>query len=94
MRNNFLLVSAVILIIFILGVYLIAGKGSSPGVASPQNTLSKAKTITPSPLPSFTPTPPVFHFDKSTSLKEELDKVNPRVESSDFTELKKLIDSL
>ena len=42
------------------------------------------------PAPSETPAPPqapkTFQFDSSTDLKAELEKVNPQVLDSDFTD--------
>lgn len=59
---------------------------TSPGLTS-TNIQGPKKNIEP------TAAPVVYKFDKSTDLRSELEKVNPEVAKSDFTDLQSVINS-
>lgn len=94
MKSNYLLFLPVIAVILILGFYLITQKTNSLRLLAPQGKAEQSPKVAPSPTLTPTPTPPIFNYNRSTNLKEELEKVSPQVDSSDFVELKKLINSL
>lgn len=94
MKSNYLIFLPVIAVMLILGFYLITQKTNSLRLLAPQGKAELSPKVTPSPTTTPTPTPPVFNYNRSTDLQEELGKVNPQVGSTDFTELKELTNSL
>lgn len=66
-------------------IWLLAGKKEGglvgPGFLQQITHSQPTSTSTPAATPNA---PRTFHFDSSTDLKMELDKVNPQVLDSDF----------
>lgn len=96
MKNN--LITA-FLVLILIGIILLLGnfvlnKNSVPTAIEKMTVLPKSFSQNSKPTLTPTPTPIVFHFNKSTNLQQELESINPEVLDSDFDSLKKTINQL
>jgi hypothetical protein len=73
----------IVIILLIIGyiLFVIAQGGSPKELVSPKFNQIVTKS---SPTPTPKPTPKTFQFDENTNLKMELEKINPKVEDTDF----------
>ncbi len=62
------------------------------------SNLTVSSLSTPKFTPTSSPSPtmgiPKFNFNKSTNLKEELQTVDPKIDTNDFSPLQQIISSL
>lgn len=87
MKNKVIVLLLVVLVGLV--IYFLINKNNSDTLVSPGGLLYKV-----TPTPPSTPTPIEYHFDSSTNLKQELNSINPKVETTDFDNLKKIINQL
>ncbi len=79
-------IAIIICVIVIALVLFFSLGGKNNKLIAPGFTGQTKTSVTIAPTPTLSPpvAPQTFKFDRSTDLKQELEKVNPQVLDSDF----------
>lgn len=86
MKNKILILIFILGVFFISAILIFLNKDQTQTLISPSLKAILPIRATSTPTLKPTPTPIEFHFDKTTDLKSELEKVSPQVLDSDFSE--------